>query len=263
MTHVPGFDTTTFAALDKSREVFRRGSGPAVIVMAEVPGITPLVAAFATRVAEAGFSVFLPQLFGTPNRVQSHGYAAGVILRVCINREFKVLSANQSSPIVDWLRALARHAHEQCGGKGVGAVGMCLTGNFALAMMLDAPIIAPVLAQPSLPFSIDDKRAAALHASLQEIDAAHDKINNHGARILGLRFRGDPMCRAARFETMRKEFGTAFEAIEIEDRFANPKASPPAHSVLTRHLIDAAGQPTQAALARTLSFLREQLSATA
>src|SRR5262245_58148979 len=106
MSHVPGFDTTTFSALDKTRAVYRRGSGPAVIVMAEVPGITPLVAKFATRVADAGFSVYLPQLFGTPNRRESHGYAARVIIGACISREFKVLGANQSSPIVDWLRAL-------------------------------------------------------------------------------------------------------------------------------------------------------------
>jgi dienelactone hydrolase len=259
MTSVPGFNTTTFTALNKSREVYRRGTGPAVIVMAEVPGITPLVAGFATRVAEAGFSVFMPQLFGTPNRVESKGYATEVILHACISREFKVLAANRSSPIVDWLRALACHAHEQCGGKGVGAVGMCLTGNFALAMMLNAPMIAPVLSQPSLPFSIGKRRTAALHASPEEITAAHDKIDNHGARILGLRFKGDPMCRAARFASLRNEFGAAFEGIEIDDQFANPKGSSPPHSVLTRHLIDAEGQPTRDALTRTLSFLREQL----
>jgi dienelactone hydrolase len=259
MTSVPGFDTTTFTALDKTREVYRRGSGPAVIVMAEVPGITPLVAGFGARVAESGFSVFMPQLFGTPNRVESKSYAIGVIASVCISREFKVLAANESSPVIDWLRALARHAHEQCGGKGVGAVGMCLTGNFALAMMLNAPIIAPVLSQPSLPFSIGKRRTAALHASPEEIAAAHDKIDNHVARILGLRFKGDPMCKAARFASLRSEFGPAFEGIEIGDQFANPNGSPPPHSVLTRHLIDAEGQPTRDALTRTLSFLRQQL----
>lgn len=263
MTPVPGFDATSFTALDKTRDVYRRGAGPAVIVMAEVPGITPLVAAFATRVADAGFTVFMPQLFGTPMRVESHGYAMGVIARACISREFRVLGANESSPIVDWLRALARYAHEQCGGKGVGAVGMCLTGNFALAMMLDAPIIAPVLSQPSLPFSFTERLSGCLHASPQELAAAHDKIDNRGARILGLRFKGDPMCKAARFASLRKEFGAAFESIEIDDRHANPKGSPPPHSVLTRHLIDATGQPTRLALDRTLSFLREQLLTTA
>jgi dienelactone hydrolase len=227
--------------------------------MTEVPGITPPVAHFATRVADAGFSVFMPQLFGTPMRPESRGYQLGVVARLCISREFKVLAANESSPIVDWLRALARHAHAECGGRGVGAVGMCITGNFALAMMLDAPVLAPVLSQPSLPFSATARLSAALHASPREIAAAHEKIDRDGARILGLRFTGDPMCRAARFARLREEFGDAFEPIEIEDRYANPEALPPPHSVLSRHLIDAAGQPTRAALDRTLAFFREQL----
>lgn len=256
---VPGYATLSFTALGKTRDVFTRGDGRAVIVMAEVPGITPLVAAFGTRVADAGFRVYMPQLFGTPNRVESRGYAAGVIFGACISREFKVLASNRSSPVVDWLRAFARHAHDECGGKGVGAVGMCLTGNFALAMMLNAPVIAPVLSQPSLPFAITKRMSGALHASREEIDAAHEKIDSQGAKILGLRFKGDPMCKAARFATLREEFGAAFEGIELEDEFANPNGSPPPHSVLTRHLIDADGQPTRAALDRTLSFLKEQL----
>ena len=255
---VPGFATTSFTAQNKTRDVYVRGAGPGVIVMAEVPGITPLVAAYATRVANTGFTVYLPQLFGTPNRVESHGYAAKIIAQVCISREFSVLAANRSSPVVDWLRALARHVHRQCGGKGVGAVGMCLTGNFALAMMLDAPVIAPVLSQPSLPIAFTAGLAAGLHASQEELAAAHEKIDR-GARILGLRFKGDPMCRAARFERLRNEFGAAFEAIELDDACANPKGTSPPHSVLTRHMLDTQGQPTRAALERTLAFLREQL----
>lgn len=258
-TSIDGFDCTPFTAQRKIRNVYRRGAGPAVIVMAEVPGITPSVAAYAKRVADAGFRVFMPDLFGAANRPESNGYALGVMLRICIGREFKILASDRSSPIVDWLRVLARAAHEQCGGKGVGVVGMCLTGNFGLAMMLDAPVVASVLSQPSLPFPFTKKLARGLHASKAEIAAAHDKIARRQARILGLRFKGDPFCRAERFERLRAEFGTAFEAIEIEDRFANPKGSPPPHSVLTRHLIDAAGQPTRAALERTLQFFREQL----
>jgi dienelactone hydrolase len=178
---------------------------------------------------------------------------------VCINREFRLLAADASSPIVDWLRALARHAHAECGGPGVGAIGMCVTGNFALAMMLGAPVIAPVLAQPSLPVPLGARRRAALHASPAELAAAHEQIDHHGARILAMRFAGDPLCPAARFERLRGEFGAAVETIEIADRFANPEGPPPPHSVLTNHLIDEHGQPTRAALDRTLAFLREQL----
>ncbi len=260
MEQVPNFSATQFTFDGKTRDVFvRASSGPAVIVIHEVPGITPQVAAFANRVADAGFAVYLPNLFGVPMKPVSMGYLLSTFARCCISREFHVLAANASSPIVDWLRALARDAHARCGGPGVGAVGMCLTGNFALAMMLNSPTLAPVLSQPSLPMPITSSRKGALHASAEELAAAHQKIDEQGARILGLRFHGDPTCPADRFESLRREFGGAFEGIEIDPKYANPAAPKPPHSVLTNHLIDEAGQPTRAALERTIAFLRERL----
>jgi dienelactone hydrolase len=257
---VPGFDASALEFAGAARVVYRAGSGPAVIVMSEIPGITPQVAGFARKVVAAGYTVFMPLLFGEPMRAPDRGYALRTIARSCISREFRVLAANQSSPIVDWLRALARHAHAECGGRGVGAIGMCFTGNFALAMMLNAPVLAPVLSQPSLPFAITQSRRGGLHASAEELQAAHEKIDQHGARILGLRFIQDPMCPGERFARLRSEFGAAFEAIEIDEKHANPRFAKPAHSVLTNHLIDEAGEPTRAALDRTLAFLKEQLA---
>jgi dienelactone hydrolase len=257
--NVPGFEAKTLDFGSVARPVYRAGLGPAVIVMSEIPGITPAVAIFAQRVIDAGYTVYMPLLFGEPMRPPERGYALRVISRACISREFRVLASNQSSPIVDWLRALARHAHAECGGRGVGAIGMCFTGNFALAMMLNAPVLAPVLAQPSLPFALTKSRRGALHASPEELRAAHEKIDNEGARILALRFVQDAMCPGERFARLRDEFGSAFEAIEIDAKHANPRGPKPAHSVLTNHLIDEAGEPTREALDRTLDFLKEQL----
>jgi dienelactone hydrolase len=259
MNTVPGFDLQSANLEGTARDIYRAGRGPAVIVMSEIPGITPAVAGFARRLADAGYTVFMPLLFGEPMRPPERGYALRTILKACISREFRVLAANQSSPIVDWLRALARRAHAECGGRGAGAIGMCFTGNFALAMMLNAPVLAPVLAQPSLPFALTKSRRAGLHASPEEIQAAHEKIDHEGARILALRFIQDPMCPGERFARLRSEFGAAFEAIEIDAKYANPRGPKPAHSVLTNHLIDEAGQPTREALDRTLAFLKEQL----
>jgi dienelactone hydrolase len=259
MKTVPGFGAQMMEFEGTARCVYKAGSGPAVIVMSEIPGITPQVASFAQRVVDAGFTVYMPLLFGEPMRPVARGYAMRTILKGCISKEFRVLAANESSPIVDWLRALARHAHGECGGPGVGALGMCFTGNFALAMMLNAPVLAPVLSQPSLPFAMGKSRRAGLHASPEEIAAAHDKIDNHGARILALRFIQDPMCPGERFARLRSEFGAAVETIEIDEKYANPRFPKPAHSVLTNHLIDAAGQPTREALDRTLAFFKEQL----
>lgn len=255
MADPPGFAVTTFTHQDKERTVYRAGKGPAVVIMSEIPGITPQVVRFARYVAEAGFSVYMPHLIGETMRPVSAGYAIGQMLHVCISREFQVMAAHRSSPIVDWLRALANQAHKEQGGKGVGAVGMCLTGNFALAMMLGTPMLAPVLSQPSLPFFKKD----GLHASDEEIAAAKKRVTDDGARILGLRFKGDRVCRAERFQQLRATFGDAFEGIELDDSTANPKGPGPPHSVLTNHLIDETGQPTRAALERVLAFLHEQL----
>ena len=259
MTEVPGFTKAAIEVDGTTRDVYLRGDGPAVVVLSEIPGITPAVAGFAARVADAGFAVYMPRLFGTPMRPLGGGSALDAVTHVCISREFRLLASDRSSPVIDWLRGLARRAHGERGGPGVGVVGMCLTGNFGLAMMLGAPVIAPVLAQPSLPVPLGARRKRALHASPAELAAAHDKIDHHGARILGLRFAGDPLCPAARFERLREEFGAAFEAIEIADEHANPAGPRPPHSVLTNHLIDRDGEPTLAALNRTIEFLREQL----
>lgn len=255
MADPPGFAVTTFTSQRKERTVYRAGAGPAVIIMSEIPGITPQVVRFARYVAEAGFSVYMPHLIGETMRPVSVSYAMGQMLRVCISREFRIMAAHRSSPIVDWLRALANQAHKEQGGKGVGAVGMCLTGNFALAMMLGTPMLAPVLSQPSLPVARKD----GLHASDEEIAAAKKRIAEDGARILGLRFKGDRACQAERFQQLRATFGDAFEGIELEDSTANPEGPGPPHSVLTNHLIDEAGEPTRAALDRVLAFLHEQL----
>ena len=258
--HLQGFSTHSYTLLEQNREVFLRGStGPAVIILTEIPGITPAVAAFASRVADEGFRVYMPQLFGTPGRELTIPNTLAMMGKVCISREFRVLSAHKSSPIIDWLRALAREAHVECGGPGVGVIGMCLTGNFGLAMMLNSPVIAPVLSQPSLPFGLLPSQRAALHISAEEIAAAHDKIDRNGARILGLRFNGDFLCPGERFGRLREEFGDAFESVEIDKRHARKGTGTPAHSVLTTHLIDEEGQPTREALERTFEFLAEIL----
>jgi dienelactone hydrolase len=254
-----GFRETDFTHDGVQRTVYRRGEGPGVLVMHEVPGITPEVARFARRVADEGFAVALPHLFGTPNKPISPGYVIGQMARACVSREFAVLAAHRSSPITDWLRALARALHAERGGPGVGAVGMCLTGNFALALMMEPALLAPVLSQPSLPLGLSPGLRAALHVSPEELANAKRRAGE-GASVLGLRFSGDPMCPNARFATLRRELGAGFEAIEIDSRRGNPHGIPrTAHSVLTTDLVDEAGHPTRAALERVLALFRERL----
>jgi dienelactone hydrolase len=258
MIEVPGFRSEQFSFEGSEKTVYRAGSGPAVIVMHEIPGISPQVHRFATWVVEAGFSVYMPWMFGVPMKRVSRPYSSEQIFKACIGHEFNVLAMHESSPIVNWLRALARKAFGEQGGRGVGAVGMCITGNFALSMMLDPILMAPVLAEPSLPLPLGLKRVSALHASKAEIDGAHRNIAK-GAKILGLRFIGDPFCTSARFKALKREFGEAFEAIELDPKCANPFGNKPAHSVLTLELIDKDGEPTKQAAERVIEFFKEQL----
>ena len=241
-----------------TRQVFRRGSGPAVIIIHEIPGLHPQVVEFADRVAASGMTVFMPSLFGEPGRDVSVGYALGqMVLNVCVRREFNVWANGRSSPIVDWLRALARKVHAECGGPGVGAVGMCFTGGYALAMMTEPSVIAPVLSQPSMP--IGKGSEGAIDASPFEIACARRRFEEEDLSMLGLRFHGDPFIKDDRFDMLKREFGDRFEAIELSPDDAKTGTGMKAHSVLTIHLRESG--PTKEAEARVIGFFRERLAA--
>jgi dienelactone hydrolase len=254
-----GFDKESFEADGKRRDIYRAGSGPAVIVIAEMPGITPGVAEFARRVVAAGCTAVLPHLFGDPGRPVSAPYLLKSIGPACVSREFSALALKSTSPATVWLRKLAKAEHERCGGPGVGAIGMCFTGGFALAMMVDDVMLAPVLSQPSLPFPLGKKRKADIGISDADLAKVKERTAA-GACLLGLRFTNDPFCFGERFETLRRELGDAFIAVELDSSPGNPHGHPKvAHSVVTEHLQDREGTPTRAALDQTLSFFREKL----
>ena len=139
-----GWERSEFTADGRTRQVYRRGTGPGVVVIHEIPGITPKVATFANDVVASGFTVVMPSLVGTPGRAISGPYGLASMAKVCIAREFTVWALQQTSPIIQWLRALAADLHASAGGPGVGAVGMCFSGGFALGMMVDNTMVAPV-----------------------------------------------------------------------------------------------------------------------
>ncbi len=254
-----GYEKFRFKDGRWARDVWRKGSGPAVIVIHEMPGLHPGVVAFADRVAAAGMTVFLPSLFGEPGRPPTRAYALTTMFAtICIRREFNVWANGKSSPVVDWLRALARKAHAECGGKGVGAVGMCFTGGFALAMMTEPAVVAPVLSQPSLP--LGKKGHAMLDMSDGEIACARKRMQDEDLSVIGLRFHGDPFVPDARFETLRREFGDRFEDISLKPEDARPAPQlPDPHSVLTLNLADSG--PTKETETRVIQFFRERTGA--
>ena len=257
------FSRRDIAFDDQSKTVYVAGSGPAVIVMAEMPGIGPHVARFARWVRDAGFTVYMPSLFGRDGAVVSADEGAAVFRKACVSAEFRALAAGQTSPVTHWLRQLARQAHAECGGKGVGAIGMCFTGNFALSMMLEPAMLAPVLCQPALPLN----DPAGLEISPEDLAAVKARLDRDQLDVLAYRFAGDKFCQAQRFAAYEQALGPRFKARVLPDSAAHFADAPPffqthvpfAHSVVTVHLVDKDGEPTVAAREEILGFLAGQL----
>lgn len=250
--------------LDKvTKRVLVAGNGPAVIVMTEMPGISPQVARFGRWVRDAGFTVYMPSLFGRDGAMPTVEDGVATFKRACVSAEFRALAANQSSPVTQWLRSLARLAHQQCGGPGVGAIGMCFTGNFALTMMLEPAVLAPVLCQPTLPLN----DPAGLEIAPDELAAVRQRLDQDDLTVMAYRFAGDRFCKAERFAAYSTALGDRFVAHVLPDSAAKRESLAPffeqvvasPHSVVTAHLIDEAGQPTLAARDEILAFFTRRL----
>jgi hypothetical protein len=240
-----GWQRGSFTAAGYTRDTYRRGSGPAVIVVHEIPGITPSVARFANDVVAAGFTVVMPSLVGTPGKDVSGPYLAQSMAKVCISKEFTHWALNQTSPIIGWLRALARSLHLELGGPGVGAIGMCFSGGFALGMMVDDVMVAPVLSQPSMPFAVGKgPRVGDLNLSPDDRQVIAQRASD-GCQVLGLRFTGDKLV-GTRFASLRDLLGDAFIAVEL------PSSSSKDHSVLTE-------QRDEASVTTVIEFLQAKL----
>ncbi|MDF2092537.1 dienelactone hydrolase family protein [Knoellia sp. 3-2P3] len=228
----------------RSHPIYRRGEGPGVIVIHELPGLTPDVVAFADEVVDAGFTVALPSLFGTPGAPGTVGEVLRVIPRVCVSSEFTKLAVGETAPVAGWLRSLARHLHQETGGPGVGVVGMCFTGGFALAAMVDPSVAAPVVAQPSTPFPVGRRRRGDLNLSPTDLASVKTRVAQ-GCPVLGVRYDGD-RATGTRFDTLQRELGDGFLRVDL------CPGGRMDHATLTVHR-------SQVAVDRVLAFLGQRL----
>jgi dienelactone hydrolase len=236
-----GWDLGSFTHEGRTFPTYRRGTGPGVVVVHEIPGITPLVEAFANEVVDAGFTVVLPHLFGTPGEPMRLANVTREVLRVCVSREFVAFHAGRTSPMTRRLGALAEQLHAELGGPGVGALGMCFSGGFALGMMATGPVVAPVLSQPSMPFPVTRRLRGDLNLSPSDLATVKEKVAG-GCPVLGLRYADDPAV-GTRFDTLRRELGDGFLHVELPGKD---------HAVLTRHR-------DEESVARVIAFFRERL----
>jgi dienelactone hydrolase len=241
MSELADWTRSSHTAGQVSHPTYRRGAGPGVVIVHEIPGITPEVLRFADEVVDRGFTVVLPHLFGDPGAPATTGRIVKAIVRVCVSSEFTKIRAGVTSPVADWLRSLARALHADLGGAGVGALGMCLTGGFALAMMVDDAVAAPVVAQPSLPAAIGRSRAGDLGLSPADREVVLRRVAG-GCPVLGVRYRSDP-ATGTRFDTLTSALGDGFVKVEFEGK---------GHATLT-------ADRQQLAVDRVLDFFDERL----
>jgi dienelactone hydrolase len=253
-----GWQSTSFTGAGITHDVYEKGSGPGVVLVPEIPGISPEVLGLADHLVSEGYTVAIPSLFGTPGRAVSGGYAAGVLARLCVSAEFRAFATDARRPVADYLRALARDLAGRTPGPGVGVIGMCFTGGFALATAVEEVVLAPVLSQPSVPFPLGSARRRDPGVSEEEFATVAARPN---LCVLGLRFSGDRGCPPDRFATLRERLGESFEIIELDSSAGNAGGfGKSAHSVLTGEVREEPGHPALAARDRVVGFLRERLT---
>src|SRR5690242_14607720 len=256
-----GWTAEPFTAEGFTYDVYRKGEGPGVVLIPEMPGLHPGVLGLGNHLVDNGFTVAAPSLFGTPGNPASSPSAVPVIVRGCISREFAAFATNADRPVAHYLRALARDLDERTPGKGVGVIGQCFTGGFALAAAVDDSVLAPVLSQPSVPLPLTAKQKRDPGMSEAEMRVVADRAANEGLCAIGLRFSEDRMVPGERFQTLKNRLGDAFEVIEIDSSPGNQWGfGRMAHSVLTGEVREQDGQPAYEARKRVVEFLKERLT---
>lgn len=259
-----GWRSEAFTGAGITHDCYEKGAGPGVVLIPEIPGITPEVLGLADHLVDRGFTVVIPSPFGVPGKAATGAYAGRVFARLCVSAEFRAFATKAHRPITDYLRAVARDLAGRTPGAGVGIIGMCFTGGFALAAAVDDVVLAPVLSQPSVPLPLGAARRSDPGMSEKEFDRVVERTTESNLCVLGLRFSEDKVAPRDRFAVLRKRLGDAFEVIELDSSPGNDSGfKENAHSVLTMEVREEPGHPAFVARERVVQFLHERLTPTA
>jgi dienelactone hydrolase len=250
-----------FTGAGLTHDVYEKGSGPGVVLIPEMPGMTPEVLGLAQHLVDSGFTVAVPSPFGTPGRESSIGYTLNTLRKVCVSAEFRAFALNAHRPITDFLRAVAADLAGRTPGAGVGVIGMCFTGGFALATAIEGSVLASVLSQPAVPFPTSRARRIDPGASADDMDAIAARTRNDGLCLLGLRFSEDVSAPRERFASLKAKLGDAFEVIELDSSAGNPAGyRKSAHSVLTSEVRETPPNSAWETREHVVEFLRRNIS---
>jgi dienelactone hydrolase len=257
-----GWTAEPFTAAGFTHDVYRKGEGPGVVLIPEMPGLHSGVLALGNHLVDNGFTVAAPSLFGTPGKPSVRPGMVPVLVKGCVTKEFAAFATNADRPVAHYLRALARDLDATTPGKGVGVIGQCFTGGFALAAAVDDSVLAPVLSQPSLPLALTPRQRRDPGLSEGELKIIERRAAEDGLCAMGLRFSEDKMSPGDRFTTLKNRLGDAFEVIEIDSSKGNPHGfGAMAHSVLTDQIRELDGNPAYEARKRVVEFLTQRLFA--
>ena len=240
------FSTDAVDGRPLQHDVYTKGDGPILLLLQELPGITREMLVLADKLVDAGFRVVMPHLFGPIGKMS---FVGNLTRLFCMRREFSLFARNRASPVVKWLAALCQDLKQKHGVPGIGVIGMCLTGNFAISLMANDSVLAAVSSQPSLPMF----RQTSLHMSEADIADIRARLDQHGP-MLAYRFAGDVLCTGAKFDALDKAFNDDAQRITLTEVPGNK------HAMLTAHFIDGEGSPTVEALNRIIGYFGEKLS---
>ena len=226
-----------------------------MLIMHELPGLSPQCLDLGRRIAANGFTVFLPLFFG---RAGEH---CNLNVRFCIAGTFSLWASSIDEPLLNWLRALACEIHGRCGGNGMAAIGLCLTGGFALALLVEPVLMAAVTSEPARPFKPVPGYAARIDLSADQWQEACNRSLRDNIPTFGTRFTCDKKSPAQRFETIARALGENFKCFPIDSSPGNAYNIPAsAHSVLTDHFVDEPEHPTRKVFDELIRFLHERLT---
>jgi dienelactone hydrolase len=264
-----GVDQFRFESDGIAHHVYRKGdrAHPPLLVMPEIAGLSPGLLLFIDRLVSARFQIYVPWLFGSVGRRAPVRNA----VRLCISREFANLREGVSAPITIWLRALAAHISRENGDSRVGAIGMCLTGAFAIPLVIDPQVVAAVAAQPSVPLSLlhaafgvpGGSRLGALNIAEEDIAQARARLASGEAHLFALRCRADRICPKEKIERLRQEFPVGLAIREYGEPHDRNRVGERPHATFTKeYRLETDANPShhsRQALADLLAFFNRHL----
>ena len=193
------FEGPLLPSQSRSFDVYVKGQGKPILLLQELPGIDASTIALVDRLNLAGYRVYLPHFLGKIGK--NRPTMNGLYMVFCMRKEFNAFSQFKLSPIANWMRALCKNIRTMEKSSGVGVIGMCLTGNFAMALMADEAVIAGISCQPSLPH----KKDVGLHMSPKETADARQGMKDKGG-VLVMSYDQDVLCPLTRIKEIDSTF---------------------------------------------------------